>query len=304
VAYRIRTLSPAEAPAFGSMTFPAFRGLLGSLLTKDALAVGAYSGDEPAGLALISPSQDRAEAELLSLFVSLPHRNCGLGTKLLAQAENMLKQAEVSRLHTSWSETVSGAAPFSAVLAARDWSEPCKRMFLLRGDMDGDFGKELQEKYPKYKSPSCLPGAYSLTFWRDMTGADREFIRSKQGLPNWYEPRANPFREESALESGNSLLLRKGGEIVGWLTVHRIGPRMEGDTLRYTDVFIREDLKRAGAAVIAMVVHAFWLQLGLGVAKLTMAVDKANEPLVRMFVHRMSCARLSWTWGAEKILGK
>ena len=75
------------------------------------------------------------------------------------------------------------------------------------------------------------------------------------------------------------------------------------DTLRYTDVFIRADLKRAGAVSIAMVTHGFWLHLAEGTPKLTMAVVRENEPLVRMFVSRMSCARLGWTWGAKKEYG-
>ncbi|MBI9079689.1 MAG: hypothetical protein JEY79_08115 [Pseudodesulfovibrio sp.] len=274
------------------MTFPAYRPLLGN----GVLSIGAYSGSHSVGLALISPAADRTRAELLSLYVDFPHRLCGVGTMLLNHADTILARASVPILHTSWSETLPGASVFEAVIAKCGWSDPYKRMFTLRGDMDGDFGREVQEKYLKYADASCLPRKYALTFWHDMNEVDRAFILSKQGDPDWYEPCANPFREESALESANSLLLRKDGEIVGWLTVHRSAP----DTLRYTDVFIRADLKRAGAVSIAMVTHAFWLQLAEGTPKLTMAVVRENEPLIRMFVSRMSCARLSWTWGAEK----
>jgi len=292
MAYRLRILTPAEAHDFDHMTFPAYR----SLLSNRTLAAGAYSGKEPVGLALIAPSSDHTNAELLSLYVDFPHRQRGLATMLLGHAERTLKKANISTIHTSWSETLPGAAPFKAILAKSGWSEPYKRMFTLRGDMDGDFGREVQEKYPKYKDPCCMPRAYTLTFWHDMTDADRAFILSKQGDPDWYEPNANPFRDESTMEPANSLLLRKDGEITGWLTVHRTAP----DTLRYTDVFIRADLKRAGAVSIAMVTHAFWLHLAEGTPKLTMGVEQDNEPLIRMYVNRMSCAQLSWTWGAEK----
>jgi GNAT superfamily N-acetyltransferase len=295
MAYRLRILSPAEAKTFACMTFPAYVPLLG----KSVLAVGAYSNKEPAGLALVSLLPDHAGAELLSLYVDFPHRFRGMGTVLLGHVEKTLSRAKKVSIHTTWSETLLGADSFKRVLAKSGWTKPYKRMLTLRGDMDGDFGREVLEKYSKYKEPCCLPRKYSLTHWHDMTMADRTFILSKQGCLHWYEPDANPFRDESTMEPATSLLLRKDDEIVGWLTVHRTAP----DTLRYTNVFIRADLKRAGAVSIAMVTHAFWVHLAEGTPKLTMAVLKENEPLIRMFVSRMSCARLSWTWGAGKRIG-
>ena len=295
MAYRLRILTPAEARTFSRMTFPAYRSRLGS----GTLAVGAYSGEEHIGLALVSPAADRLSAELLSLYVDFSHRLRGLGSLLLGHADTSLVRANVPIIHTTWSETLPGMDNFKGVLAKSGWAEPHKRMFVLRGDMDGDFGREVREKYSKYREPTNLPRKYSLTFWSDMTEADRAFILSKESDPDWFEPCANPFREESGIEPAVSLLLRKDGEIAGWLTVHRTAP----DTLRYTDVFIRADLKRAGAVSIAMVTHAFWLHLAEGTPRLTMAVVTRNEPLVRMYINRMSCARLSWTWGSKKEYG-
>ncbi|MGL1861376.1 MAG: GNAT family N-acetyltransferase [Pseudodesulfovibrio sp.] len=295
MAYRLRILSPAEVHGFAAMTFPAYRSRLGN----GTLAVGAYSGNVSAGLALISPLSDRTTVELLSLYIDFPHRLQGIGAMLLGHAEKTLKRANIPSIHTSWSETLPGAPALQAVLVKSGWSEPYKRMFTLRGDMDGDFGKGVREMYPKYESSDCLPRKYQLSRWFDMTDADRAFIKSKEGQPNWHEPRANPFRDEATMESTNSLVLRKDGDIAGWLTVHRSAP----DTLRYTDVFIRADLKRAGAVAISMVTHAFWLHLKEGTPKLTMGVEKDNEPLIRMYENRMAIgANLSWTWGAEKIL--
>jgi GNAT superfamily N-acetyltransferase len=295
MAYRIRSLSPDESPLFGRMTFPAYRARVGN----GALAVGLYSGRQPAGLALIAVDRDQKMAELLSLYVDRPYRARGLGSTLLSHAEFVLARANVPLVHTVWSGSLPGAAAFEGVLAKSGWSAPHKRMITLRGDMAGDFGQEVRDKYPKYASPDCLPRKYRLTRWGDMTRADRLFIRSKQGQPNWHEHRADPFREEQILERDNSLILRQEDEIVGWLTVHRTAP----DVLRYTDVFIRADLKRAGAVSIAMVTHAFWLQLAEGTPTLTMATEKDNEPLLRMYQKRMSCSQLTWTWGAEKKLG-
>lgn len=296
MAYRYDILSPEQSLDFDDMTFPAYRRLLGG----GCVAAGVWFKDQPAGLALCGQGNGRTTAELLSLYVAPLHRLGGVGTSLLGLAEAMLTAGGMDRIHTTWSDTMAGAAGFRAVLAKREWGEPYKRMLTLRGDMNGDFGQKVREKYPKYESPDCLPRKYTLGPWADMTPQERAFILSKQGQPDWYEPRSNPFREENILNPRLSLVLRKEGEVAGWLTIHRTAR----DTLRYTDVFIREDLKRAGAVAIAMVTHAFWLHIKEGTPKLTMAAERDNEPILRMFENRMGiCSNLSWTWGAIKYLG-
>ena len=296
MAYRYDILSPEQSLAFDSMTFPAYRRFLGG----GCVAAGVWFKDQPAGLALCGQGNGRTTAELLSLYVAPFHRLGGVGTSLLGLAEAMLTAGGMDKMHTTWSETMAGSPAFRAVLAKREWRAPYKRLLTLYGDMKGDFGRRVRAKYPKYQSADCVPREYSLGSWADMTPAERAFILSKQGQPNWFAPRSNPFREERILVPDMSLVLRRKGEVAGWLTVHRTAP----DTLRYTDVFIRADLKRAGAVAIAMVTHAFWLHIAEGTPKLTMGVERDNEPLIRMCESRMAmCSTLGWTWGAEKYLG-
>ena len=292
MAYRIRTLTPDEAPAFIPLTFPAYA----PRLIRGGLAVGAYQGREPVGLALLAPGGER-RAELLSLYVTLGHRNRNLGRTILGLAEDAAAQRGAMGMHTVWSQGLASARAFESVLAARGWSEPVQRMLTLHGDMDSEFGEGVRRMYPKYESPDCLPRRYGFSTWRDMGEEDRWFIRSREGRPGWYEPRANPFREEACLDQDMSLVLRKDGLIVGWLTIHRTLP----GTLRYTDVFLREDLKRAGAVAITLVTHAFWRQLAEGTPLLTMAVEKDNAGLVQMYQKRLAVgAKVNWTLGSSK----
>lgn len=309
--YRICILTPAEAPCFSQMTFPAYHALLGGR----SLAIGAYVDDNPAGMALLGVSGEASgspdRAELLSLFVDQSHRQHGLGTLLLRHAEKTLETTKISTIHTTWSETMAGAVPFRAVLAKCGWAAPYERLFLLRGDMSGKFGRGIRRDGPKYQSPNYLPSSYAMTPWHEMTGQDRTFIRSKEGQANWYPPRATPFREEKSMKPGVAMVLRKDGmdgkdskkgkhsEIVGWITVHQTAP----DTLRYTDVFIRTDLRRAGAVIIGMLIHCFWLHMADGTPKLTWGIEADNKPLMTMCKTRLlDFSHQSWTWGAEKQL--
>jgi hypothetical protein len=296
MTYRIRTLSPERARDFASLTFPAYRSRIG----RDTAAVGLMSDNEPVGLALTSLPDCKGSAELLSLFVAFPHRKRGMGTLLLGRTQKLLARVGVRSLRTSWSETLPGALPFQAVLARQEWSAPHKRMLVLKGDFSREMGTLIHADYPAYRTAPRLPRKYSISPWQDMSAKDRKFILSRQGLPDWYGPEANPFRQENLMEPLTSLILRYKGGIAGWITTHRTGP----DTIRYTDIFIRQDLKRTGAVSIATLLHAFWLQYDQGPPRFTMAVDRNNRSLTRLILERSGQAlHPSWTWGAGKWIG-
>src|SRR4051812_39527090 len=85
----VRLLRQADAPAAAGLTFPSFRHLLARPGDPSVVAVGAFHGCRPVGLALgVQPSG--APAHLASLFVAKEHRGRGLGQALLAAAEEEL----------------------------------------------------------------------------------------------------------------------------------------------------------------------------------------------------------------------
>lgn len=299
--YRISPLSDAATQDFAALTFPALRPLLargrpgGPVL---ALAARDLQG-RPAGLALAEVWPRTASARLLSLYVALPHRLRGLGRALLGGMEAALALAGARRMSASWSETLPGAPALAGLLASRGFSPPAGTQLILRGDLSGRMGRELREKYARYADPDRLPRGYAITRWADMDAGDRDFIRSRQGLPGWHEPRANPFREEAGIEPLTSLVLRKNG-IVGWLTTHRIAP----DTIRYTDLFIKKTPDVRPQAVIFLAVRAFWLQEGSEAPRMTMSQERGNDPLIDLCQGRMGHLMDSgWILEAEKRLG-
>ncbi|WP_419786985.1 GNAT family N-acetyltransferase [Pseudodesulfovibrio sp.] len=296
MTYPISILKPEQAIAFDAMTFPAYR----RVLAGPSVAVGAWFKGTPAGLALFGEGRNNNEATLLSLFVAMPHRLGGLGTLLLEQGETFLTAAGLEGLRTTWTQTMAGAVAFERVLAKREWSPPKKRLLVMRADIAGRFGNGIRRNHPKYENADCLPKQYTLSPWDSLTRQERDFIKGKAGQPGWHALRADPFREEHILEQGLSMVLRKHGEVVGWLTVHLTTP----DTARFTDVFLREDLKRGGGIAIGMVGHGFWKLMKAGIPKLTWGIEADNGPLLAMCQKRLGeIADLSWTLGSDKALG-
>ena len=295
MGYRYEILSPEKALAFDSMTFPAHRRALAGA----SVAAGAWFNGEPAGLALCAQGRKPSEAELLSLFVAQPHRLGGVGTSLLALAETFLLAGGMDGVHTVWTRSMAGAPAFGRVLEKRGWSDPGKRLLLLRERLDGPFAKGFRKKAAGMRSPHSLPRGYAATPWADLTPEEIDFIRTRQGLPGWYAPRANPLREAHLIDPTLSPVLRRDGAIVGWITVHRASR----DTARMTDVFVRTDeprMRGVGASLVVLTIESL---IRARVPVLHWGIEYDNAPLRNLCQRWLGdIADLTWTLGAEKRL--
>jgi len=295
MSYRYAILSAEEALGFDAMTFPAYRKVLGG----ECVAAGAWFRGEPAGLALCGQGRTPAEAELLSLFVAPLHRLGGVGTSLLALAETFLLAGGMEAMHTTWTQSMAGAAAFERVLAKRGWSKPHKRLLLLRERLDGPFGREFRKRAGALRSLRAAPRGCELSRWADLTPDDIAFIGSREGLPGWYSSPANPLRELRTIIPELTPVLRVDGEIAGWITVHRISR----DTARMTDVFVRTDLRRSTGLAADLIVRTIDRLIRARVPALNWGIEHDNAPLIALCRKRLGdIADLAWSMGAEKRL--
>ena len=82
-------------------------------------------------------------------------------------------------------------------------------------------------------------------------------MKESQERKPWFPDQLNPFQDEAFIEPLNSLGLRYKGEIVGWMITHRTAR----DTIRYTAIYIREDLQEFGLA-IPLLIESIKRQVG------------------------------------------
>ncbi|MEF2230434.1 MAG: GNAT family N-acetyltransferase [Pseudodesulfovibrio sp.] len=295
MSYRYAILTAQEALGFDAMTFPAYRKVLGG----ECVAAGAWFGGQPCGLALCAQGRAPTEAELLSLFVAPLHRLGGVGASLLALAETFLLAGGMDGVHATWTESMPGAAPFERVLAKRGWSKPRKRLLLLRERLDGPFGREFRKRADSFRSLRTTPRGCELSRWADLTPNDLAFIRSREGCPGWYSPPANPLREQHLIAPELSPVLRRHGEIAGWITVHRIAR----ETVRMTDVFVRTDILRSTGLAADLIVRTIDRLVWTRIPNLTWGIEHDNAPLRDLCIRRLGdIAALAWSMGSHKTL--
>ncbi len=231
-----------ETIPFQGMTYKSFQPLLASLVPHGpGVAVGALLGEgsaqQPVGLVLAQRAPEPDPTQVVSLFVSPAFRHQGIGTALMAHLEEALSQQGV-RLIFGVYPSGKDTTPFlERLLAQRGWLPPRPRMYLFQAGR-----ASAQSVLPvSWLKPRELPPEYRFFPWRELKAADRAVIR--EGVESGRIPSMlSPFNEEATLDPDISTGLRYGPDVYGWMICHRIAP----DTIRYTALYVREDIPVKG----------------------------------------------------------
>lgn len=281
--YQLTHVGPDQANRFAELTFPHFRHLLASKNSTpfSTVVLGLETETEALGLALASYESDPSfPAQLLSLFVVPTHRNRGLGRILLSSMESELQQRGCSQVELRYLESPHSPA-LVHLLSRHNWSPPRATALVCRASVT-NVRQTSHAHLTQYidRLLSRLPQEYSIFPWSALSFLDRQRIeRQIETDPRVH--RFNPFLEKNKLEPLNSLGLRCGKQVVGWVITHRIGP----DMIRYTQMFVHPDSQPLSRSTL-LLAKAIQLQVNSGAAEYgTFRVDMDNTPMVA-FVHR------------------
>jgi GNAT superfamily N-acetyltransferase len=279
--HKYEVLSSAQVDFYQSLTYPAYRNQLQNCDGSSILAIGVDDELRPIGLVLAKYSSVERRGEILSVFVLPDRRTQGIGSELLDRMEQLLAQQgclEVSLVFVPNATTAS----FEHMLARGNWRIPQPRMLLAESDCVRWDNQNLVDTWQDYLRRSPLPPAFEIFPWAEVLPQELEKIHSQEDI--WYPAILSPCQEIESIEHTNSLGLRHQGEIVGWMVTHRIAP----DKIRYTSLFIREDLQRVGRAVPSwtMLAESILLQAKHNqVARASFTVWDNNGKMLRI-VHR------------------
>ncbi|HEX6201294.1 MAG TPA: GNAT family N-acetyltransferase [Thermoanaerobaculia bacterium] len=201
---------------------------------RGALAVGPGG---PVGLALLELGGrgGGGTAQLFSLAVAPSHRRRGVGTALVAAAEGLAGDAGAREIEGAYRTSWRSREAIEALLRSRGWSPPETRLVLARGE-SGFARRFLRAPAPR------LPPEAEIFSWDELTEAEREAILERQRDDPWYPDVLTPFQEEPRLEPTVSVGLRWRGAVAGWMICHRVA----FDTLQYSALFLRDDLRGSG----------------------------------------------------------
>jgi GNAT superfamily N-acetyltransferase len=252
---------------------------------RGALAVG---GEGPVGLALLQAGPragvGAAEtAQLFSLAVLPGHRRRGVGGALVAAVEGLARDAGAETVEGAYRTSWRSRGAIEALLRSRGWSPPETRLVLARGESG------FARRFLRAPAPELPPEAELFT-WDDLPEAERDRILARQREDPWYPEILTPFQEEPRLEPTVSVGLRWRGEVAGWMICHRVA----FDTLQYSALFLRDDLRGSGLGH-ALLRDAVRRRLAdPDIRHAILAVDASNAP-VRAWIEQAAPRYLAGT---------
>jgi GNAT superfamily N-acetyltransferase len=234
-AVRTAPLRFAETMPFLRFTYPAYQQTL--WLADDAGPVGAWVGDEPAGLAMTVKGDEDGLARICSIFVDERFRRRGIGTAPLARLEESQHRRGIRRLELGHRRPSESAVATQRMLDRLGWPPAAPERLLCTCDR-----RMLEAAWMKVAAD--LPPDCEIVSWSEITRGERLALVASQVLNPWIPPSLNPFNYEDTMEF-NSVGLRCRGEVFGWVLTQRF----DATTLIYSCSYMRPDQQRRGRMV-------------------------------------------------------
>ena len=205
------------------------------LTQEDAVAVGAVFAGAPIGLALAGVSEASRSASILSVAVAPAFRGQGVGTALLRQLEQEVMPCcdSAEAVFTDGSEYSDAVR---RLLVKQGWGPIRPRMLICKSNRERIFQAPWMHQPP-------LPDEFEIFRWCDLSETEKAEIRERRYIQ--YPDIESPFEDEDWMEPVSSLGLRHRGVVAGWMITHILEP----DTLRFTRMFVRQDLQRRARAI-------------------------------------------------------
>jgi GNAT superfamily N-acetyltransferase len=285
------SLDPQSAAGWEDMTYPAFRDLLGPRPANGSFAaIAAREAAQPVGLGLGRLDQG-STGEILSVFVARPWRGRGIGTALLERMEEEIRALGATRVEATYSSSAPAVCAVESLLRRRGWSPPEVRMLI--GTANAGM---LQAPWMQRSPPD---GGLSLFRWSDLSAGEREALLVDARRMGEEAFGGLPLADSESFEPINSIGLRDGHRVVGWLLTHRIAPA----TIRYTHLYL-ESRHRAFGQAFRLLSEGIRRQAAvLGEeSQAIFGVWARNHRMVRLIRHRLGpyLASLAETRGSFK----
>lgn len=249
VSISVECLSDPD-PRFAAFTYPRLAKLLAEPRTT-ILAIGAFDGGRPVGLALGDCGP--GGGCLLSLMVDRRCRGMGIATRLLRSFGAAAGERGIRRLETHYPDHLAARPAFEAALSSAGWSEPdlgSVQIVGLARAMSDEGGH-----WPGVRRLLERPGPYAFTPWGERTARDEAAVEQCLGEGSDIRP-PDPRTWRTSFDPDLSFVLRRGGDLIGWLIGQRVqtgfGPGTTSDdavSVHYPAAYCAEAHTRSGILI-------------------------------------------------------
>jgi hypothetical protein len=216
-------------------------------------ASAVVSNGELLGLVMGSYCKGLPDVEIY-LF-KMVENDLEAGKNLLKAFQERLKQEGASIFALCFSKKSQDGPFCEAVVQGLQWKGIRPFMLICEYEM-----KTLS--IPWIHKKNRYPSGYGQFFWRDLTPNQREQVATQESQKH-FSPILSPLTSyKHPIEMVNSLGLKKGDEVIGWMINHRV----DQDTIRYGRLYVNPNEKFHNLA-IALISNSILLHLKSGIKR-------------------------------------
>jgi GNAT superfamily N-acetyltransferase len=206
---------------------------------ESRLAIGAWDDDGPAGAAVLELAAGDA-ADVVWLYVRAAKRGLEIGSRLMRALEPAATEHGRKRLRIVYPVREQEDV-WNRMLQTLGWTLLPQRARRIRVSASAIAHAPWFERWRQSSS-------LEVVLWTELAVDERERLQAAtEGLA----PTLRPALLAAGCDRATSVVLRRDGEVLGWLFTHYIDPK----ALSYTALFVWPERRRTGLA-FAMVSEA------------------------------------------------
>ncbi len=284
----IEQITSANASKFLGLTYSYLASKLSQIEINDRLhAFGVSFFDTPIGLIYAVIRPDESVGKIESWYVAEEYRRRGVGERLLATLEQVLKDHHCRNLELKYVKPAKATedSPIEALLKKTRWDAPVPRSVIFRC-------RNEHIKHARWLEIAAAFPSFHVFPWRDLTDEDYQRLQQEQAQSSWYPEDLSPLISDELgfeIDPDVSIGLRSQGKLIGWMITRRLPQK----TLLFYRTFICEEFQQTGKGII-LYAESIKRMLGAGYTQGMFSIYADKTELLR-FLQKMLGAYISET---------
>jgi GNAT superfamily N-acetyltransferase len=274
--YIVTRLSREQLASYAELTFPSLQEeLLAESGRVRVVAAGASWFGKPVGLVWANYWPRHGYGRIRTMFVIGKYRRRGIGSAMLRELESALEQSGCREMSFEYRQDSDRSPMWERLFRKSGW-EPAPntyRTFILSTERFFEMDWVRSEV-------TCLPPGFSIFSWGELKEEERAVLKAGEGV--WYPSALSPFYNPGKTNPKLSVGLRRGSEIVGWVTIQHY----DDETAIGDRMYVRPPYQSQGRVIPAMT-EAIRRVAEAGYPYLRFEVSGANTPMLRFVERRM-----------------
>jgi len=241
-------------------------------ITKPFIGILALKDKHPVGLILASSENTQTIFRIHSFLVHPNFHKRGIGHTLLEKLTLIIRQRGGKKIEGTYRNHWQYVPAIQQLLKKHKWTKPEPQLVLANGKVS-----DALTFFSKFGVPKST---FSFLPFTQLKKSELDYILEKQTTIQWFDPDLSPFIAQSSIHPTCSFLVKREGEIIGWIVSHQL----RKDLNELTALFI-DDAYRSFKLTHLLIRTVFEKQLSLGISRF-LTTSKVNGNAVAKLMKR------------------